>query len=157
MSDFVHGEAELADALGLPVKLLQKNRTRQLVQESHWGLNRGHVAYTDLGARLAVQMLSPDFEKNGGATIAVLLEKSRLRLNGELPEVAGIVHRFFPNPNLVEFKLPDDVLVNVRVQSKKNLRLGMSLRLRALPEGGYELGQRLPRSMREGRRNASGA
>jgi uncharacterized protein YcgL (UPF0745 family) len=70
---------------------------------------------------------------------------------GETVPVPATISKFFGNPRLVECTLADDTRHLIMVQSKKNLRLGMTLKLAKMPDGIYELAQRLPRSVREGR------
>lgn len=160
-SIFIYGEQELAAELGLPASILQKNRTKKLASGTDWDLNKGRVAYSAPGAIRAVQLLTE--QKMFGAPttdlaeVEALIEKSRLLVNGELPEVDGTIARFWSNPHLVDFELPDKTIARVRVQSTKNLRAGMVLKLVKSPEGEYELAGRLPRSVREGRRHARGA
>jgi len=148
---FIYGESELAAALGLPVRMLQKNRVKKMSADADWALHGNHVAYSAAGVRRAVQLLGPELDGQI-VDLETLLEKCRLRVNGERQELNATVNRFFPNPHLVEMRFPDQTTCHVRVQTTKNLRPGMVLRVASVTGGGYELAQRLPRSVREGRR-----
>ena len=152
-SQFLYGETELAEALGLPIRLLQKNRSKKRSAGADWALNANHVAYTTAGVGRAVQLLGPDLDGQI-VDLEILLDKCRLRANGEAPEIKAIVARFFANPHLVELRLPDQTSCHVRVQTTRNLRPGMELRVTGTPATGFELAQRLPRSVREGRNHA---
>jgi len=159
MSDtpFIYGEAEMAAALGLPVRLLQKNRTKKMAAGADWDLNGNRVAYSSAGAGQALQLLAYELENNP-IGLPELLEKSRLRAEGELPEFNGTIKRFWPNPHLVDFELPDGSVARVRVQTTKNLRPGMTLPLTRTADGTFELAGRLPRTVLAGRRgDARGA
>ena len=152
---FIYGEVELAAAVGLPVRLLQKNRAKKMDADADWALNGNRVAYSMAGVCRATELLGVDLDGQI-LDLETLLEKCRLRGNGEPTEVKGMVARFFANPHLVEMRLRDQTNCRVRVQTTKNLRPGMVLRLEQSAGGGWELAQRLPRSVREGRNHARG-
>lgn len=147
---FEFEEGRLALALGLPDTLLQGAR-KKTRPKSDWLLVDNTVMYSAAGLRRVVELaigdadLSPDQWQD--------LEKKARR---PLPASAlnTIVARTFPNPHLVELTLPDKTAIRVRVQSSKALRPGMPLKVSRLPDGSYELAQRLPRTKREGRRPA---
>ncbi len=143
---FVHGEVELAEAVGVPVRNFQKKRAKQLRQNEDWGLNVMRVAYTPLAVSRILDLVTGRAVPAG--ELADLLEKSLLgsgQKNGAPEPILGRISRFFPNPHLLQVTLPNDAKVNVRVKTTVNFRLGMEAPVRELESGKYELAKKLPR------------
>lgn len=159
---YAYAEEALSSALGLPLELLRKNRLAHLEQVIHWNLRRGAVAYSHPGLIAALDRLWPHLQ-NGPRpmpTITELLEKCRLPGAQDIQN--ALVQRTYANPRIVDVVLPDARTVRISVQTSKNLRPGMVLRVRGVGNGAhhpvpeeYELAQRLPRTLREGRRAAT--
>jgi hypothetical protein len=139
---FQYGETELAAAAGVAVKHFQRARQKNLRQGTDWDLVHLHVAYTKNGAAEVLRLVvgdgkcPPDFldrvtvgagQKNGAA------------------ECDGIVKRFFMNPHLMAVQLPTNAVVNIRVKSTANFRVGMIVPVREAGPGRYELAKKLPR------------
>ena len=158
---FIFGEDRLARALGLPQKILQKIRARKLTQGQDWDLAHGYVAYNRAGGILLLETASPMIAPEDRSAT---LEKSRLLQDDPNHTERATIVKLWPNPHLVDCQLADQTLIRIMVKTNEKLRLGMSLRVARFhpqedPSGfWYELAQKLPRSVLEGRKeHARGA
>lgn len=148
---FAHGEAELAEALGVAPALLQAARKKMRATEWGPGTN-GAIAYTDAALPALVKLVTG--EKMSVSELGVLLEKIRAASPAPVP---ARVWRLFRNPRVIEVRLPDETLVNIRVRHTTTLRAGEQgtvLQVQKNADGGYELAQRLPRTLRRGLQQA---
>ena len=148
---FLHGEAAVANALGVSPSLLQTARKK--MRATGWGTGAGGtIAYA--AAALPQLVLLVTGEKMAPDELASLIEKTRA---GDEPTIAARVWRLFRNPHVIEMQLPDATLVNVRVRHTTTLRAGEQgtvLQIKRTADGHYELAQRLPRSIRRGLQSA---
>jgi hypothetical protein len=141
---FIHGETELAEACGVAVKHLQRVRVKNLRQGVDWDLNHLRVAYQKNAVPRVMELVTE--RAVSPAELAAVLEKSLLtEAKKTAPEVEGIVKRFYMNPHLLGIELPSKALVNIRVKTTENFREGMSVPVRELEAGRYELAKKLPR------------
>lgn len=140
---FIHGEAELAQACGIAVKHFQRVRTKNLRHGLDWDLNVLRVAYAKNAVPRVLELVTGLAVTP--AELATLLEKSVLGQKNGAAEIEGRVKRFFLNPRLMAVELPSRAVVNVRVKTVANFRLGMEVPVRLLADGRYELARKLPR------------
>lgn len=155
MSEFAHGELELARVTGIALKVLQKNR-KGLAQGVDWDLNKLRVAYSKKGLAAALEKISGAPVTDGliaGVALSELEEKTLLEkpaAGPAMPPMIGTVARLFPNPTLLAVTVSpagDTAFeIKVRVQHTKNFRRGMTVPLRLKADGQtYELARRMPR------------
>jgi hypothetical protein len=139
---FQYGEMELAAAAGVAVKHFQRARQKNLRQGADWDLVHLHVSYTKTGAGEVLRLVLGDDKCPAGFLDRITPESGQK--TGAL-ETDGIVKRFFMNPHLVAVQLPGNAVVNIRVKSTANLRVGMIVPVREAGPGRYELAKKLPR------------
>ena len=148
MSDstlFVHGEVELAEAVGIAVRRFQKKRAKEMRQDVDWGLNLMRVAYAKNAVpRILDSVCGRAIEPQ---ELTALLEKSCLETAEKSAPaiVEATVRRFFMNPHLMEVELPSKALVNVRVKTTANFLRGMQVPIREAAAGNWILARKLPR------------
>lgn len=153
---FAYGETELAAVTGMALKGFQKLRAKKLTRGVDWDLAGLRVAFSADGLVKALELVSGERAHEGrigGVPIAELQAKTCLLVpeprRDDLPAaepLLGTVRRFYPNPHLMEVTLADGRRVNVRVQTVKNFREGMTVPVRPSGTAGiYELGRRAPR------------
>lgn len=147
LREFEYSEQHLAGATGVHLDHLRRSRMRVLDPTRDWVMKQSRVAYTSTAVLIVLGDLglTDDEGQLVGLDLPEVLEKSRMVEAGEVEEVEAVVTRFWPNPQLIEARLPSGELVNVRVGHQKNLRRGMEIPIAPLNANAWQMTRKLPR------------
>lgn len=143
MPEWLYPESEVARASGLATKKIAALRMAHLKQAEDWELVELRVSYSDAGLERLGYLLT------SGVELAARLKGTLQKKVAPAPvakPMEGRIVRFYRNPHLMQVRLENDRLVDVRVRTVVNLREGMAVPVRATATAGlYELARRLPR------------